>query len=226
MQRKLNKKLIISGLLILAICVLGKLLFNLIKNINIDEFHPAAVIFAVDASASNQSKLEEEIQYLKSICNMLDPEDTIKIMRVSESAYLIYEGAPTDHSAINKTLEEFTKLNAKEYGTAYGEAIKKSLDHALTMKKEGYVPSIIVIGDLENEGATEKQIDWDTLPETISNVKQYIPELSMMFAYAHPEKLDLVKTKLTPILGEKKLILVNEQTADKSPRKLLEAIGR
>ena len=48
----------------------------------------------------------------------------------------------------------------------------------------------------------------------------------MMFAYAHPEKLDLVKTKLTPVLGEKKLIVVNEQTAAKSQRKLLEAIGR
>ena len=48
----------------------------------------------------------------------------------------------------------------------------------------------------------------------------------MMFVYAHPEKLDFVKTKLTPVLGEKKLIIVNEQTVAKSQRKLLEAIGR
>ncbi len=223
---KRNKKLITIGILILIICTIGKLLYSAIKHIKIDEFHPAAVIFAVDSSASNQGKLDEEIQYLKSICNMLDPEDSIKILRVSEKSYLIYEGEPTDHSGINKTLDEFTKLDTKEYGTAYGEALKKAFEHAIMMKKEGYIPSIVVIGDLENEGAIEKQIDWDMLPENVENIKRYIPEISMMFAYAHPEKLDLVKTKLTPILGEKKLILVNDQTADKSQRKLLEAIGR
>ena len=61
----------------------------------------------------------------------------------------------------------------------------------------------------------------------IINIRlKYIPEISMMFAYAHPEKLDLVKTKLTPVLGEKKLIVINEQSTSKSQRKLLEAIGR
>ena len=48
----------------------------------------------------------------------------------------------------------------------------------------------------------------------------------MMFAYADPEKLDYVKTKLNPVLGEKKLIIVNEITVNKSQRRLLEAIGR
>lgn len=221
-----RKRLIVLGILILAIAVIGKLLYCGLKNIKIDDFHPASVIFVIDSSASNQSKLEEEIKYLKSTCSILDPEDLIKIIKVSEKSYLIYEGAPSETSMINDTLKEFTKLNHQEYGTAYGEAIKKAFDYALTMKKEGYVPSIVVIGDLENEGATERQINWNTLPENVENIKKYIPEISMMFAYAHPEKLDLVKTKLSPILGEKKLILVNEQTTNKSQRKLLEAIGR
>ncbi len=222
----MNKRLIIIGFLILVICVLGKLLFTGLKNIKLDEFHPAAVIFVIDSSASNQAKLDEEIKYLRSICSILDPEDLIKILRVSESSYLIYEGAPTDGSVINDALKEFTKLDSSDYGTAYGEALKKAFEHSLTMKKEGYIPSIVVIGDLENEGDISKQIDWETLPQNVANVKQYIPEISMLFAYAHPEKLDLVKTKLTPVLGEKKLIVVNEQTAAKSQRKLLDAIGR
>ncbi|MBO7672040.1 VWA domain-containing protein [bacterium] len=222
----MNKKLIIIGLLILAVSVIGKLIWCGLKSIKIDEFHPASVIFVIDSSASNQAKLNDEIKYLRSLCIVLDPEDKIKIIRVSEKSYLIYEGAPTDSTAINDTLKEFTKFDAKDYGTAYGEALKKAFDHALTMYKEGYIPSIVVIGDLENEGAIDKQIDWDTLPQNVENVKKYIPELSMMFAYAHPEKLDLVKTKLTNVLGENKLILVNEQTAAKSQRKLLEAIGR
>ena len=222
----MNKRLIILGFLILGICVIGKLLFSAVKNIKLDEFHPAAIIFVIDSSASNQAKLDEEIKYLRSICSILDPEDVIKILRVSETSYLIYEGAPTDGSTINDAIKEFTKLDSNDYGTAYGEALKKAFDHVLTMKKEGYVPSVVVIGDLENEGDLAKQIDWETLPQSVENVKQYVPELSMLFAYAHPEKLDLVKTELTPILGEKKLIVVNEQTAAKSQRKLLEAIGR
>ena len=35
-----------------------------------------------------------------------------------------------------------------------------------------------------------KQIDWNTLPQNVEKVKEYIPEISMMFVYAHPEKLD------------------------------------
>ncbi len=222
----MNKKLIIIGFLILGICVIGKLLFSTLKNIKLDEFHPAAIIFVIDSSASNQAKLNEEIKYLRSICSILDPEDVIKILKVSESSYLIYEGAPTNGSTINNALKEFTKLDSNDYGTAYGEALKKAFDHVLTMKKEGYVPSVVVIGDLENEGDISKQIDWETLPQSVENVKKYVPEVSMLFAYAHPEKLDLVKTKLTPVLGEKRLVIANELTADKSQRKLLEAIGR
>ena len=221
-----NKRLIILGLLILGIAIVGKLLYSLAKNIKVDEFHKSAVIFIVDSSASNQKMLPEEIKYLKSLCSILDPEDAIKILKVSEKSYLIYEGTPSDVSGITKAVEAFTKYDEKDYGTAYGEAIKKALDHCLTMKKEGYVPSVVVIGDLENEGAVDKQINWETLPENIKSVQEYIPELSMMFVYAHPEKLDLVKTKLNPVLGETKLVVANEQNAQNAQRRLLEAIGR
>ncbi len=222
----MNKRLIIVGILILVTAIVGKLLFNALKNIKIDDFHPASIIFVVDSSASNQSKLDEQIKYLKSICSILDPEDAIKILKVSEKSYLIYEGAPTDGSAITKALKEFTKYNKDEYGTAYGEALKKAFEHCLTMKKEGYNPAVVVIGDLENEGEISKQIDWKTLPANIKNIKEAIPEIAMMFAYADPEKLDKVKMELNLILGEKKLIIVNEHVIDKAPRRLLEAIGR
>ena len=94
------------------------------------------------------------------------------------------------------------------------------------MKKEGFVPSIVVVGDLENEGAAEKQINWETLPENVKNVQKYAPDLAMMFVYAHPEKLDLVKSKLNPVLGEKKLVIANKENVDKANRRFLEAIGR
>ena len=150
------------------------------------------------------------------IANVAGSANTIKILKVSEKSYLIYEGSPSDSQGITKAVGAFTKYNPKDYGTAYGEAIKKAFDHCLTMKKEGYVPSVVVIGDLENEGAIEKQINWDTLPKNVQSVKEYIPEISMMFVFAHPEKLDLVKTKLNPVLGEKKLIVANEQNAQKA----------
>ena len=94
------------------------------------------------------------------------------------------------------------------------------------MQKEGYKPAIVVIGDLENEGSADKQINWDTLPENIKNAQEYMPDLTMMFVFAHPEKLDMVKEKLTPILGEKHLIIATEQVANKISTKFLEAIGR
>ena len=94
------------------------------------------------------------------------------------------------------------------------------------MKKEGYVPAVVVIGDLENEGDVEKQINWDTLPENVKKVQEYVPEIAMMFVYAHPEKLDMVKTKLNPVLGEQKLIVANEANVDKAKRRFLKAIGR
>lgn len=102
----------------------------------------------------------------------------------------------------------------------------KSIFSCLDYAKAGYRPAVIVMGDLENEGAIEKQINWNTLPQNVQNVKQYAPELSMMFLDAHPAKLDLVKEKLTPVLGEEHLIVSPKQNIDKSIRKFLHALGR
>lgn len=222
----MNKRLITVGFLILAVCIIGKLLYVGLKNIKVDEFYPAAMIFVVDSSASNQGKLEEQKRYLKQLCSVLDPEDEIKILKVSEDSYLIYEGSAHNSRGISESMSAFTKYDENDYGTAYGDALKKAFSHALTMKKEGYVPSIIVIGDLENEGAIEKQINWALLPQNVKNVQQYVPDLSMAFLFAHPQKLDNVKEKLTPVLGESKLIISPEQNVDKATRKILEAIGR
>ena len=83
----MNKRLIILGLLILAIAIVGKLLFVIAKNIKVDDFHKSAVIFVVDSSASNQQMLPTEIKYIKSLCSILDPEDAVKILKVSEKSY-------------------------------------------------------------------------------------------------------------------------------------------
>lgn len=222
----MNKRLIITGILILAFAIIAKLLFVALKNVKLDAFHKSAVIFVVDSSASNQNMLPEEIKYIKSLCSILDPEDEIKIIKVSQTAYLIHEGSPANSPELVSSLKEFTKYDKKDYGTAYGEALKKAFEYVLTMKKEGYVPSIVVVGDLENEGNPEKQVNWETLPDNIKNVQKYAPDLAMMFVYAHPEKLDLVKTKLNPVLGEKKLIVANKENVEKAKRRFLEAIGR
>lgn len=222
----MNKKLIILGILFLSIAIILKLLFVAFKNIKVDEFHKSAVIFVLDSSASNQKMLDNQIKYLKSLCSILDPEDEIKILKVSQDSYLIYEGTPSDQSGISKAVSKFTKLEKNAYGTAYGTAIKKAFAHCLTMKEEGYNPSVVVIGDLENEGNAEGQINWDTLPENVGKIQKYIPEIAMMFVYAHPQKLDMVKEKLSPVLGESKLIIANEENTDKSQRRFLNAIGR
>ena len=223
---KLNKRLVTLGLIVLIFAVISKIVWTGLKHIKVDDFHPAAVIFMIDSSASNQKRLPEQKKIVKQICNLLDPEDQIKILRVSEDSYLIYEGSPMNGSTITKSMDAFTKYDDKDYGTAYGEGLKKAFSHALTMKKDGYVPAVVVVGDLENEGAIEKQINWEILPSNVENVKKYAPDISMMFLDAHPAKLDLVKEKLTPVLGEAHLIVSPEQNIDKSIRSFLHAIGR
>ena len=71
-----------------------------------------------------------------------------------------------------------------------------------------------------------KQLNCDTLPDNIAKAKESMPELTMMFLYAHPEKLDMVKEKLSPVLGEQHLIIAPEQTANKVTTKFLTTIGR
>lgn len=223
---KLNKRVITIGLIILVCAVVIKLLWMGISHIKIDDFKPAGVVFVIDSSASNQQNLPEQKKLLKQICNVLDPEDQVKILRVSEDAYLIYEGAPTNGSGITKAMDAFTQYDEKDYGTAYGLGLKKAFNHCLNLKKSGYVPAVVVIGDLENEGAIENQIDWKLLPENVKNIMEYAPDLSIMFLNAHPAKLDQAKETLTPVLGETHLIVAPEQTSDKAIRKFLTAIGR
>ena len=94
------------------------------------------------------------------------------------------------------------------------------------MQEAGYVPAIVVIGDLENEGNADKQIDWEKLPLEVAKTKEKTGQLSMMFLYASPDKLDFVKEKLSPILGESNLIIATHTTANKVLRQFLSAIGR
>lgn len=213
--------LIFISVLIALIGVIG-----LLKNIKIDEFTPTSVIFVVDSSASNQGKLKEQKQFIKQLCSRLDPEDTIKIIRVSEDAYLIYEGSAQHSASITKSLNAFTQYDKKEWGTAYGLGIDKAFTYIGPIAKEGYKTAIVVVGDLENEGAVEKQLSWNKLKQQIQNAQKISPDFSMMFAFAHPQKLDLVKTQLGSLLGESKLTISTEQTLDKALNKFLQSISR
>ena len=220
---KRSKKL---GILAVLFVLIVGVLIGCCKNIKIDEFNPASVIFVMDSSASNQGKLDEQKKLVKQICNRLDPEDKIKIIRVSEEAYLIFEGSPHNSKNITDSMNEFTQYDSKDWGTAYGDGIKKALEYSTSMNNEGFKPSIVVIGDLENEGAIEKQLNWNTLPNDIRKFKNNAPDFVMFFAFAHPQKLDLVKSKLAPVLGENKLVISTEQNIDKSINKFLTEIER
>ena len=213
----------LTVVLVAAVLLLG-IIAAALRKIKVDNFKPAAIMFLIDSSASNQKELPEQRKLLKQICNLLDPEDQIKIIRVSEDAYIIYEGAPFNTTNIDSAMNEFTKLNSKDYGTAYGLGLKKAFNYAKQMKKSGYIPSVVVIGDLENEGAAEKQLNWNTLPNDIKGVQAVAPEFSMMFLYAHPSKLDMVKETLSPVLGEEKLIISPKQNCDKAIRQYINAL--
>ncbi len=222
----MNRRLIGFGIAILIATIFLRLLITGVKNLKVDAFHPVATIFVIDASASNQKDLNEQKKFLRQMCSILDPEDQIKILRVSQKSYLIYEGSPQNGSSITKAMNAFTQYNQIEIGTAYGLALKKAFGHALAMKKDGYTPCIVVMGDLANEGDLAGQINWDTFPQNVAKIQKYAPDLSMVFLFASPEKLDFVKEKLAPVLGEEKLIVSPEQNVDKTIRKFTAAIGR
>lgn len=222
----MGKRFIILGIIILVFSVVAKSAYVGFKSIKVDDFHPAAAIFMIDISASNQEQLSKQKNYVNSLCKVMDPEDQVKIMVISQDAFLVYEGSPQNASEIRKSMNKYTAFDSSAWGTAYGTAIKKGMQHALTMQREGYVPALIVIGDLENEGDLNGQINWNTLPANVAAVKKYCPGLSMSFLYAHPSKLDFVKSKLIPVLGEEKLVIATDEMMDKASRKIMSAMGR
>lgn len=222
----MGKRLTVIGIIILVFSVIVKSAYVGFSSLELEEFRPVAAIFMLDISASNQSKLYKQKLYVSQLCSSLDSEDKVKILVISQDANLIYEGSPQNGSAIRKSMDKYTQFDAAAWGTAYGTAIKKGMQHALTMQREGYIPALIVIGDLENEGDINGQINWNTLPANVRKVKNYCPELSMSFLYADPAKLDFVKEKLVPVLGEEKLVIATEEMMDKAKRTIMAAMGR
>ena len=143
-----------------------------LSRIKFDEFHKASIILIVDSSASNQKMLPEQKKQSSNYVQCLILKIISKMLRVSEDSYLIYEGTPQAGSKIRKSMEKFTQFDSNEYGTAYGLSLKKAFNHAINMKEAGYIPAVVVIGDLENEGKVENQINWDTLPDEVQEIKR------------------------------------------------------
>lgn len=219
----MNKRLITIGLVILAAAIFIKTAFVLLSKVQVDEFHKTAVMFIIEP-ASDKQKILKQIQFVKSLCAILDPEDAIKIIKTDKTSFLIYEGSPGEGVAIANAIKKYSK-DSSNYNS-YGEAIKKAVDYSLTMKKNGYNTAVVVIGALNENNEASKQINWAVLPKNIENTKKYLPEFAMLFTFAEPEKLDNIKTKLNPVLGENKLIIVNEANISKANTRFIKAIGR
>lgn len=198
-------------------------IFSLFKNVRVDDFKPAFFAILLDASDNNKN-LDSQIKFIRQFCSILDPDDKVKILQVSGNSFLIYEGSPQSSNEIIKSLNIYTKETKNRSGSTYNLAIKKAVQHCLTMKKNGYIPSIIVIGSLEYDG--KDSIDWAALPLNIQKTVKYMPDFSMAFLWAEPKYLDKVKVELSPVLGENQLVISTKFTVDKVSRKILKSIGR
>ena len=203
-------------ILVTAFLICG--VFAMFKNFSIDDFKPAFIAILLDSTTEN-TKLEDQKKFIKQFCSTLDPDD-----KISGDSYLIYEGSPQNINEIKKSLDVHTKDIKNPHGLTYDKAIKKAVQHCLVMKKDGYTPAIVLIGDIEKGG--EALIDWKTLPQNLKNTIKYMPEFSMSFLWAEPKGLDTAKLKLAPILGENQLIVSTDLTVDRAPRKILKALGR
>lgn len=220
------KKSIIFGLILILVVFILKLVVVGMSKVELSEFKPVCAIFLLDVSASNRERLWNQQQAILKLGKKLDSEDHAKIYVVTEDAYEVYDGAPHKTIAMRQAMDKRSEFDSNAYGTAYGVALKKAVGDALRYKAEGYTPAIIVLGDLENEGAINKQINWDILPKNLQTTLKYIPDLSLTFLYAHPEKLDEVKQRLVSVMGEKQLIIASEENVDLALRKFSTAVGR
>ena len=220
------KRTLTLGLVLLLAVYVTKFLIVGFRNLDLQEFKPVAAIFLLDISASNRSLQDQQEQLILRISKRLDSEDTALIYIVSEDAYNIYNGNPHKLPQIKEALKKRGAFDSKAYGTAYGLALKKAVGDALRYEEQGYKPSIIILGDLENEGDIKKQINWSVLPKNIKNTMKHIPDLTLAFLYAHPQKLDNVRQTLLPVMEEKHLIMASEENVDLAVRKYMEAVGR
>lgn len=220
------KKTCTLGFILVLGLYLAKCIFIGLSSIKLAEFQPAGVIFLLDTSASNKKLQSKQEDTILRICKRLDSEDKSMIYIVTEDTFLIYNENPHKLNAIRKAFEERGQLDAKSYGTAYGAALKKAVDDALTLKSEGYKPSIVILGDLENEGDIKKQINWDKLPANMAKTMKYIPELSIAFLYAHPKKLDAAREKLKNVIPDKQLFFSQEENVDLTVKSYLKSLGR
>ena len=216
---------ILSLLLLISVYAL-KLIIVGFQNMDLGEFKPVSAIFLLDISASNRNMLAQQEQTILKISKRLDSEDHALIYVVTEDTYRVYNGNPHKLVAMRESMKKQGKFDEKSFGTAYGLALKKAIGDALRYKQDGYKPAIIVLGDLENEGDITKQINWSTLPKNIQKTLKYIPDLTLAFLYAHPQKLDDVRQTLLPVIKEKNLIVASEENVDQAVRKILEAVGR
>ncbi len=225
------RRALMLGIILPVIVYVGKLVAVWASGVQLGEFRPVCAIFLLDVSASNRNLLYKEQQTVLRLAKRLDSEDHARIYVVTQDAYEIYDGFPNKLVAMRTAMEKNSKFDANAYGTAYGLAIKKAVGDALRYKAEGYTPAIVVLGDLENEGAVDKQINWNTFPKNLQNTLKYIPDLSLTFLYAHPQKLDFVRQALLPAITdsnakESQLIIASEENVDIATRKFTAAVGR
>ena len=214
------------GLLLVVALYVVKCLVIGFMNLDLKEFKPVATIYLLDISASNRNLLYLQEQTILKISKRLDSEDKALIYVVTEDAYSIYNGSPNKLNMMRSAMQKRGGFESDKYGTAYGLALKKAVGDALMYQKEGFKPAIMILGDLENEGDITKQINWNTLPKNIQNTLKYVPDLTLAFLYAHPQKLDDVRQTLLPVINEKHLIMASEENVDLAVRKFLEAVGR
>ena len=220
------KKALTIGIILPIIVLILKLVVIGISNIKLSEFKPVVTIFLMDTSASNRESLDKQQQCILKIAKILDSEDQAKIYVVTEDAYEVYNGGAHKFAAMRKAMKKRSEFDSKAYGTAYGVALKKAVGDALIYKELGYTPAIVFLGDMENEGAINKQINWNTLPANLKKTLKYAPDLSLSFFYAHPQKLDGIRQNLITVLDEKRLIIASEENVDNAIKKFATSVGR
>ena len=171
-------------------------------------------------------KMAEEKTVVTENAAVTEPEkapEEKKTVKKAAAAKKTAKKAPAEKKAVKKVPAEkkTVKKAAEEKKT-----VKKAAEEKKTVKKAAGEKKTAKKAAEKTAAAPEVKAETPEVKVEAPEVKAEAPEFSMMFLYAHPSKLDMVKETLSPVLGEEKLLISPKQNCDKVIRLYLHALDR
>ena len=114
---------------------------------------PVAAIFVLDCSASARALRKPAAQIVLEAARSLDPvRDRITIYRLADDVVPLLPSSRPSLRTVSAALERYAGIDAHDgRGTAYGRALDAAIGEAELAHREGFAPTVAVLGDGADE---------------------------------------------------------------------------